>query len=163
MLFVLTTKYKTLSHASPWKEQSVFIYLVILVGLFYLAKLWSLAPDIHNKFTFLYLKLIIIILVAYKLLNSETALKASLWAYLLGCTYIGQLATSIGRNSGDRLEGVALPDGGDSNGVSAALVPAGVILLYYAWMGNKKIKVLCFFCGAFIANALVLFNSRGAF
>lgn len=163
MLFVLAFQYKKLSQASPWKEQPVFIYLVILVGLFYLAKLWSLAPDIHDKYTFIYLKLVIIILVAYKLLNSEVALKSCLWAYILGCTYIGQLATSIGRNSGDRLEGIALPDGSDGNGVSAALVPAGAILLYYAWLGNKKVRAFCFICGGFIANALVLFNSRGAF
>ncbi|MBK1849822.1 O-antigen ligase family protein [Marinobacter sp. 1-4A] len=163
MVFVLLLKYKNLSKISPWKQQPVFIYLIVLVFFFYLAKLWALAPSVHDKFTFIYLKLVVIILVAYKLLNSEVALKISLWAYILGCAYIGQLATSMGRNSGDRLEGIALPDGSDSNGVSAALVPAGAILLYYAWMGNKKVRFLCFFCGALIANALVLFNSRGAF
>ncbi|AOY87505.1 polymerase [Marinobacter salinus] len=163
MLIVLGAKYKELSQKSAWKEQPVFIYLMVLVGLFYIAKLWSLAPDIHDDFTFIFLKLIIIVLVAYKLLNSEATLKVATWAYLLGCTYLGYLATSTGRNSGDRLEGIALPDGGDVNGVAAAIVPAGVLLLYYAWMGNKKVRVFCFFCGAFVANGLVLFNSRGAF
>ncbi|WP_404362219.1 O-antigen ligase family protein [Marinobacter sp.] len=163
MLLVLALNYTNFSKQSPWKEQKIFLCLGILVVFFYMAKLWALDPFLHDKFTFVYLKLIIVVFVAYKLLNSEYALNASIWAYITGCAYIGYLATGMGRNSGARLEGISLPDGSDVNGVAAALVPSGVLLLYYAWMGNKKIRILCFLFGAFIANGLVLFNSRGAF
>ncbi|EMP55584.1 O-antigen polymerase [Marinobacter santoriniensis NKSG1] len=163
MLVVLGVNYKDLSTKSSWSSQAFFKYLALLVLFFYVAKLWAIAPALHDKFSFIYLKLAIIIFVAYKLIDSEAALKASSWAYLIGCTYVGYLATSIGRNSGDRLDGLALPDGSDVNGVAAALVPAGVLLLYYAWMGNKKTRLICFLFGAFVANGLVLFNSRGAF
>lgn len=163
MLVVLAVNYKKLSIKSRWSSLPIFKYLTLLILFFYLAKFWAIAPVMHDKFSFIYLKLVIIIFVAYKLIDSEAALKASSWAYIIGCTYVGYLATSIGRNSGDRLDGLALPDGSDVNGVAAALVPAGVLLLYYAWMGNKKMRFLCFLFGAFVANGLVLFNSRGAF
>jgi hypothetical protein len=42
-------------------------------------------------------------------------------------------------------------------------VPAAVILMYYAWMGSWKMRALALFCGALIANGLVLINSRGSF
>jgi hypothetical protein len=124
---------------------------------------WAISPAVHDRFVFDLTKLVVIILVAYKLVHTPRRLDGALWSYLIGATYIGYLATITGRNSGDRVEGIGLIDSPDANGVAAALVPSAVLLMYYAWMGNYKVKMLCVFCGALIANGLVLINSRGAF
>lgn len=163
MLLALGMKYGNYSKISPWKEQPAFKWLISLLVWYYVANIWALNGAMHDRFTFDFAKLIIVIFVAYKLLNSERALDASIWAYLIGATYIGYVATITGRNSGDRVEGIGLVDSPDSNGVASALVPAGALLMYYAWMGNWKVKLVCVTCGALIANGLVLINSRGAF
>jgi hypothetical protein len=125
---------------------------------------FALNLPVHKQFTFDFTKMIIIIAVAYKLIHSEKALNAVLWTYIIGATYVGYIAYSVGRGSNGRVEGIGMVDtGGDANYTAAALVPAAVLLIYYAWIGNKKIRLLCFVCGAFIVNALVLINSRGAF
>ena len=54
-------------------------------------------------------------------------------------------------------------DGTDANDTAAALVGAAPLLMYYAWMGNARVRLLAIFCAALIANGLVLLNSRGAF
>ncbi len=163
LLGILVWQFKHLSEISPWFQHPAFKWMLLLLGSYYLAYFWALVPNVHNQFTFVFMKLIIIVFAGYKLLKDEKALTMALWTYILGCAYIGYLATVTGRNMGDRLEGITLPDAPGVNPVAAALVPACALLLYFAWMGNKKIKLLCVVCGAFIANALVLFNSRGAF
>ncbi|PAV24413.1 hypothetical protein CF392_16445 [Tamilnaduibacter salinus] len=163
MIAVLIKQYRELSQRSPWRSHPVFLWMVALLGSYYLAYFWALEEALHEQFTFIFLKLIVIVLVAYKLLDSEKALNGAIWAFLLGCTYVAYLATSLGRNAGARLEGISLPNAPDVNGVANALVPAGALLMYFAWMGSKKVRLLCFICGGLIANALVLFNSRGAF
>ncbi len=70
----------------------------------------------------------------------------------------------MGRTGGGRLEGIGTVDAPDANDTAALLVPALIFLLYYVWLGkNKYIKVFAVLCGAYIANGLVLINSRGAF
>lgn len=164
MIAVLARDYKNLSTLSPWRSHPMFIWMFALVICYYVAFLWALNMPFHTQFTYNYMKLVVVVFVAYKLLRNKKTLDAAIWAYLIGATYIGYLATITGRNSGVRVEGIALPSAGtDVNPVAAAIVPAGVLLLYFAWMGNKKVKLLCFVCGALVANGLVLFNSRGAF
>lgn len=163
MLLALGVSYSRYSAMSPWKAQPIFKWMVLLLLSYYLVYAFALDLAIHQRFTYDFTKSIVIVLVAYKLVHSERLLHASIWAYLVGATYIGYLATITGRNSGDRVEGIGLVDAPDANGVAAALVPAAALLMYYAWLGNKKVKLLCVFCGALIANGLVLINSRGAF
>ncbi len=163
MLVALSINYRRYSEISPWKAQPIFKWMILILALYYIVGFFALRPTAHSQFTFIYLKLIIIIMVAYKLVNTEKLLNMALWAYVVGATYIGYLATIQGRNSQGRVEGIGMPDSPDANDTAAALVPAGAILLYFFWMGSKKIKLACLFCGAFIANGLVLINSRGAF
>lgn len=164
MMMALTIHYKTLSPLSPWSRQPLAKWLVLFLGMYYVMYLFAVNPAAHHQFTFEFTKLIVIVAIAYKLIHSEKALDAVLWTYIIGATYIGYVAWTVGRGSTGRVEGIGMVDtGGDSNQTAAALVPAAVLLIYYAWMGNKKIRFLCFVCGAFIVNALVLINSRGAF
>lgn len=163
MMTVLLLRYKELSAKSPWSRQPMFKWLLAILAMYYFMYLHAVNLPVHKQFTFDFLKLVIIVMVAYKLIHSERALNAVLWAYLIGVTYIGYLATITGRSAGGRVDGIGLVDGTDANDTSAVMVPAAVLLMYLAWMGNWKVKLLCAFCGAFIANGLVLLNSRGAF
>ncbi|MDS1309927.1 O-antigen ligase family protein [Marinobacter xiaoshiensis] len=164
MLFVLGVRYKELSALAPWKEQPVFKWILALLITYLLMINIAIVPALHKQFTIEFVKLIVIIFVAYKLINTEKALDACLWAYILGATYIGYVAHSTGRDGQGRVEGIGMIDtGGDSNGTAAALIPALVLLIHKAWLGNKKVKVAAVICGALIANGVVLINSRGAF
>ena len=163
MMAMLGLGYRKYSRISPWSRQPIIKWLIALVISYFVANLWALNPQAHHEFTIYYIKMIVIILVAYKLIHSERMLDASIWAYIIGATYIGYLATITGRNSGNRVEGIGMADAPEANGVAAALVPAGALLMYYAWLGSWKVKLLCVACGALIANGLVLINSRGAF
>jgi len=164
MMMALAINYKTLSPLSPWSRQPLTKWIVLFLGVYYLMFFFALNLPLHKQFTFDFTKLVIIIAIAYKLIHSEKALNAVLWAYIIGATYVGYIAYSVGRNSAGRVEGIGMVDtGGDGNHTAAALVPAAVMLIYQAWMGNKKIRLLSFFCGALIVNCLVLINSRGAF
>lgn len=163
MLMMLAFRFRQLSERSLWMEVPAFRWFILLLLWHYVIYLWAQDQQLHWRFTFDYTKLIIIVLVAYKLVNSRRALDAVLWAYIIGATYIGYLATITGRNANGRVEGIGMVDAPDGNFFAAALVPSAAILMYYAWMGNKKVKLLCVVCGALIANGLVLINSRGSF
>jgi hypothetical protein len=163
MLLALFLGYKRYSNLSPWNKQPIFKWLAAIVCIYYIVFFFAIDIRVHERFTFDFLKLVIIVMVAYKLLHSEKALTAAIWGYVIGATYIGYLATITGRNSGDRVEGIGLVDAPEANGTAAALVPAAALLMYYAWLGNKRVKLLCVICGALIANGLVLINSRGSF
>lgn len=163
MILALMLNYREYGKVTSWARMPVFKYMVALVILYYVAYLFAVNLPIHKAFTFEYAKLVIITLIAYKLIHSERALTACLWAYVTGATYIGYLAWSNGRNAQGRVEGIGMVDAPDANHTAAALVPAAVILMYYAWLGSMKVRLLAIFCGALIANGLVLINSRGSF
>ena len=163
MLLVLVVRYKELTAESPWTRHPTFKWIAIFLLLYVLALNYALVPDLHKRFMIEFFKLIVIIFAAYKLVNNERSLDFVLWVYCVGCAYVGYLAWSVGRNYQGRVEGVGFADGHDANGVAAVLAPSLVILLYYFWQGNKKIKVAAAFFGALIANGLVLINSRGSF
>ncbi|WP_372972248.1 O-antigen ligase family protein [Marinobacter sp.] len=163
MILSLAMGYRKYTEQAPWKQQPIFKWLLALLAVYYVVGFWAINPEVHDRFVFDLTKLMVVILVAYKLVHTPRLLDVALWAYLIGATYIGYLATVTGRNSGDRVEGIGLVDSPDANGVASALVPSAVLLMYYAWMGNYKVKMLCALCGGLIANGLVLINSRGSF
>ena len=163
MMSMLVFKYREYSSNSPWKEQTTLKWMAALLIMYYIAYTFALSPPHHDKYTFDLTKRIIIIFVAYKLINTEAMLNICIWSYLTGCAYIGYVAASTGRNSGIRVEGIGMVDSLDANGTAASLVPAAVLLMYYAWQGNNKVRLIAVFMGAIIANGLVLINSRGSF
>jgi hypothetical protein len=163
MAITLMARYKDLGPKGQLTQQPAAKWIVLILGMYYVMYLFALNPVAHDRFTIDFTKTIIIIAIAYKLIHSEMALKVVMWGYIIGATYIGYLATVTGRTGNGRVEGIGMADGLDANDAAIALVPAAVMLMYFAWMGNKKIKVLCVVCGALIANGLVLINSRGSF
>jgi O-antigen ligase len=83
--------------------------------------------------------------------------------YVLGIFYIGWEAYSYGRSGGGRVEGMGMVDGLDANDTAAAIITAIPLLIYYIIEGKKWQKVSALFALSFIANAVILINSRGAF
>jgi hypothetical protein len=109
-------------------------------------------------------KLLIIILIAYKLCEKPRDLNLYIMGYLLGSWYFSYLVYQTGRNSGDRVEYIGFVDAPDSNGFAAAIAPALIFSLHYFWVSKNNWHRLGYaLIGAFIANALVLINSRGSF
>jgi len=164
MILVLLPRYNNFSSVAPWKEQPVFKWMLALVAIYFFTLIFAVVPEVHKRFTIDFAKLVLIMMIAYKLVLTEKALDACLWAYIVGATYIGYMAREVGRNGQGRVEGIGMVDtGGDGNMTAAAMVPALIMLIYLAWLGNRKVKFFALFCGAFIANGIVLINSRGAF
>lgn len=141
-----------------------FRWMYFLLILYIAAYFYAALPTLHYDAAINYLKTIIIISVAYKLCDSNTKLDYALYGYIFGAWYVSFVAFQIGRNAGDRVEGIGTVDAPDANGIAAAIAPAVVLCLYY-FLSSKKwlIKTLFVIAGAFIANGLVLINSRGAF
>lgn len=164
MLFILLIRYKSLTTLTSWRQQPAFKWMFGILALYYVVGLYAIVPAIHKTFVFDFTKLIIIIFVAYKMISTPKALHYVMWAYIIGASYIGYVAKLTGRDEYGRVEGIGMVDtGGDSNYTSAALAPAVVMLMYYVWTGNNKVRLLCAVCGALLVNGLVLINSRGAF
>lgn len=143
-------------------KQFKYLYLFFLVFCFVYFN--AISPEIHLDALIDLMKLIIIISVAYKLIDSRRSLEIVLKAYISGCWYIGYIIYDAGRNSGLRVEGLGTIESPDSNGIAAAIAPALVLSLYFFWRNkNKYEQIIMFICGIFIANALILINSRGSF
>jgi len=140
---------------TKWFLLIFFLYIVLFI--------FALDLPAHKTATFQLAKLFIVIGLAYKLIKNEKALNLALWCYVLGATYIGYEALSRGRTGNLRVEGIGTVDAPNANSLAAAITPALVLLIYFSWMGNKYIKAASIVCAAFIINALVLINSRGAF
>lgn len=136
-----------------------------LIGLAYIATLgYASMPEVNNEAVGNFIKLMVIVSVAYKLVDTDSKLNGVLAAYIGGAAYIGFLAFQVGRDATGRVESVGTVDAPDSNGVAAAIAPALVLSLYYFWISNRKIaKFAAAFAGAFVANGIVLINSRGSF
>jgi hypothetical protein len=139
-----------------------WFYLIVL--LFVTTSFSAVYPTIHEDAMINFIKLAIIMSIAFKLIISERDLDIALWGYIFGSWYISFVAFQIGRNAGDRVEGIGSVDSPDANGTAASIAPALVLAFYYFWSTNNKLaKVALAIAGVFIANAIVLINSRGAF
>jgi O-antigen ligase len=151
------------------KENKVLVvpqlrWAYFLGGCYCLIYFNALLPTYHLESMINFVKLLIIITLAYKLIDSSKKLDFVLWGYLFGVWYISYLTFQVGRNRGDRVEGIGTVDSPEANGIAAAIVPGIVLFLYYFWMADKWWKKgLYAIGGIFLANAIVLINSRGAF
>lgn len=141
-----------------------FRWMYLLLVLYGLASFYAILPNGHNQAFVYYLKLIVIISIAFKMCQSDRDLNIMLYGYIYGAWYICFMAMQKGRNGAGRVEGIGTVDSPDANGLAAAIAPSAVLCLYFFWTAtNNKIRLLIAIAGAFIANGVVLINSRGAF
>lgn len=160
-LLVLFNWKKTSENRLFSAPQTKWVYLFLLLHL--IAYAYAVLPIRHDIFFIFFLKLIVIISLAYKLVSTVRDLHTIIIGYVFGAWYLSFYTYQVGRNSGDRVEGIGTVDATDSNGVAAALAPAIIFGIYYLWRSpDWKLKILSLISLAFICNALVLINSRGA-
>jgi len=159
-VFLFTIRKHHLNIVSKTPE---FKWFIVLLFTYLMVTLVAVSQELHTRYIFDLFKLYLIMYIAYRLIDSEKKLELALLFYLLGCAYIGYEAYVIGRNEFGRVEGIGTVDAPGANGVSAAIAPAIPLLLYFVWRADVKIKFAMLLFGVFIANGLVLINSRGAF
>lgn len=140
-----------------------FRWMYALLFLYFITYFYAVLPEAHFDAAIYFIKLIFIVSIAYKLCDSDTKLNYILYGYIFGAWYIGFVAFQTGRNWGARVEGIGTVDSPDSNGIAAAIAPSLVLCLYYFWISKSwLLKGLVVIAGVFIADGLVLINSRGA-
>ncbi|EAQ98913.1 O-antigen ligase family protein [Congregibacter litoralis] len=141
-----------------------FRWLYLLVFLYAATYFYSLAPALHLTTLEAYLKSIMVVSAALVLCRDRTALNYIMAGYVLGAAYIGYYIFEVGRNSGNRVEGIGTVDSPDVNGLAAMLVPAAILALHFFWTNKKpSYRFAVVIAGGLITNALVLMNSRGAY
>ena len=145
--------------AAPQMKWFYLIALAYTLTTFYAPNAIATKDGVIN-----FIKLAVIVSIAYKLIDTLPKLNAVLTTYICGAAYVGFMAYQTGRNATGRVEGIGTVDAPDSNGIAAAIVPTLVLALYYFWFSTSwKLRGLICVAGAFIANAIVLINSRGSF
>lgn len=137
----------------------VVLLLVVLVSI-----IWAVDPISSNKFVLQWIKIGIFGFIAFKVVKNSKELDWVLTAYCIGCFYTGFHAWQFGRQFGNRLEVIRLADGSDGNGVAVAILLSVPLLVFYLFWGKRIwVRICTLVALAFVINALVLINSRGAF
>ncbi|MBE0596683.1 MAG: O-antigen ligase family protein [Desulfuromonadales bacterium] len=117
----------------------------------------------HNFYASILWKNILVFWILIKVVENFEKLNKILYFFICGAFYLSFTAFQQGRNSGGRLEGIGVADGQDSNLCAAALVVAVPIVLSLMYRAKGKEKLFLSAAFVFILNALILYNSRGAF
>ncbi|BCO07676.1 hypothetical protein GF1_00520 [Desulfolithobacter dissulfuricans] len=139
-------------------------WIAAMVAMCGLINFWAAWPEMHWLYFTAFAKLVVIIAVVYKVIDTPLKLERMIWAYMFGAFYIGWIAFSYGRTSGGRLEGVGFTDGMDVNAVAAAISSVIPLVVYYVFYEEKIIlRVITVGFLAFMLNALIIANSRGGF
>ena len=106
-LFVLYRKYQSINKLF---ETSQFRWIYFILLLYGCAWFFAVYTEGHLQATIYFLKLIIIITLAYKLVDTTEKLDYAIWGYIFGSWYISLLTYQTGRNSADRVEGIGTVD-----------------------------------------------------
>ena len=139
----------------------VLLLLMAVVGVSYF---WSVNHFDADRYLVIWLKICIFVFLAYKVVLRSQELDWVLMAYCAACFYTGFHAWEFGRRFGSRLEMIKLADGTDGNGLAIALLLSVPILVFYiSWGKRRWLRIAALTATAFVVNALVLINSRGAF
>ncbi len=147
-----------LSDITPYK------WLAILTVIIVFSYFWCFNFVSHHDLTIRYIKYIVVYFLFFKIINTEKELDAAFAVYIIGVFYISWVAWTTGRGGGARLEGIGASDGIEVNSTAALVVTAVPLLMYSVlFIKTKWGKGLALVASAFVLNALILLNSRGAF
>jgi len=144
---------------SPILRGVLYIFLVM-------AAVSSIAamPYFHDEAVINYLKMFVIISTAYMLCHNVKSLDYILYGYIFGSWYLSFMVFQVGRSAWGRVAGIGTVDSPEANGLAAAIAPSIILCLYYLWKSKSYItKGLMSVAIIFVANGLVLINSRASF
>jgi hypothetical protein len=141
-----------------------FKWIYLIAAAYFMTTFYAVLPAANSDGVTNYIKMAIILSIAYKIVDTSAKLDGVLAAFIGGAAYIGYLARQSGRDYTGRVEGIGTVDSPDSNGIAAAIAPTLILGLYYFWFSKSKIiKFGIVIACAFTANAIVLINSRASF
>ena len=159
--FLIRIKKYSENHIFDVPQSKWLLALTILMGLVSFIAVW---PEVHKGIYINYLKIMAFVFLLYKMIDTPQKFEKIIWAFLIGCFYIGWVAHSMGRTGYGRLEGIGPTDANDANALASVLICSIPILLFYLMKGRKYWhKIISVIFLAFIMDGLVLINSRGAF
>jgi len=138
-------------------------WLLSLLCLMLLTGLYAVWPAKHWEYLVYHIKLLAVMAIVYKVIDSNEKFERMLFFYLFGIFYLGVVAYSVGRNGYGRVEGIGMVDGFNANDTAAVMTTAIPILIFYFIKGRRWQRGLSLFALAFVLNGLILINSRGAF
>lgn len=138
-----------------------WIFSLALLALLMLP--FAVSTYYHKFYLVILWKNILVFWLIIKIVDKPEKLKKLSYFFLAGAFYLSFTAWQMGRTSGGRLEGIGVADGGDANLCAAALVVAVPIALSLLFNAKMKEKMFLGVSLVFILNALILYNSRGAF
>jgi len=164
MLMVTAIKWRNLAGNRIFAVPQ-FCFLYITAFLYCIASFYAVLPLNHSIAMDAIVTAVVIITLVYKLVTKDEHLDYIIYGYITFAAYLGYYISQVGRVSAGRFDySAGMVDSPDANGVAAALVPALVLALYYFWQKPTLLKKIPFvFAGFFLATALVLLGSRGAF
>jgi hypothetical protein len=141
-----------------------FKYLMIVVALYTIASFYAVNPREHSIALDAILTATVIIILVYKIVDTNRKFDYILWGYIGSASYLGYYISQVGRRSGGRFSGAGMVDSPDANGVAAAVAPAIILCLYFFWVNNSwKSRIIFGVSGALLATAIVQIGSRAAF
>jgi probable O-glycosylation ligase (exosortase A-associated) len=149
---------KTPLFSAPQAKWLLMFFIFMCVASFY--AVW---PEKHYEYLEYQIKLMIIIGIAYKVIDSTDKFEKLIFFYILGIFYLGWEAYSTGRTAFYRLDGIGMIDGTDANDTAVAMITAVPLLFFYLVTGKIWQKAVSLFALTFILNGIVLINSRGSF
>ncbi len=137
----------------------LFLFVIIMVAT------WPIAIDQyhHEFFLTIVVKYVLFYYLIVKCIDTPDKFEKLIGVFLLGQFYLGWYAYQVGRSGEGRLEQLGGSDSQDANAAAAIIVVSIPILINYLITGKKWQKVSSLIALAFILNALILVNSRGAF
>jgi O-Antigen ligase len=146
---------------TPFYRQPVVWGFVLFILWIALQSFWALDPEMHADLLSMYIKFLVVIFFMYRSIDSEEHLRLFLWAHVLGCLYLGWVATTSYTEG--RFEAFDAPGIGEANAGALQLV-TGVLIggsLFLAGRLRSKGALL----GALpvIVNGVVTTISRSAF
>lgn len=150
-------------HLNQLSKLPQFKWIILLMISYSLVYFTAADKAIHLEGLIDYIKIFIIIGFAYKVLDSKEKIESAIYALIVGITYLGYLAYTMGRDEFGRVGRIGMVDAPDVNVATAAMVAALPFLIFYFWKGSTKTRIIMVIMGGVIVNGLVLANSRGAF
>jgi O-antigen ligase len=144
-----------------WFKNTPAILLAVLTFWLGIQNGWALSAEDHSYATTLFAKFVLLFYMLYAIVDNEKNIKIFSLAHIIGCAYLGWIAHNTA--GGGRFEGIGGASINDANAfgthMATALILAGILFL------NEKgiIRIILAISAAFILNAIILTQSRGAF
>lgn len=150
-------------HLNKFSSLPHLKWLILLLFSYGLVYFSAVSKEVHLEAFIEYVKLFIIIGLAYKVIDSVEKYQWAIYTLIVGIAYLGYEVNTMGRDEFGRVDRFGMIDAPDVNVACAAMIAALPFLILYFWRGSKKKKIVMVLLGAIIVNALILANSRGAF